>query len=294
MDIDKDFIRGLGIPPNEKTPKSKMGSIDVELPSEEETVSSKPIATTPDEAILAMEANSIITEKPNDVVETEESATIIVATEKKNMSDETEPSTSVLPVSEESFELIATIGDNVEKLLGELTALRASVLHFDGYDKAVDTLKRSLAANQRNEENIYKELEVYRKNQYYTYIRPFLEFLISLLTDLLSSLKQYEDDKDEFIESHGQEMYNEIINLHKYYTQQIESQLQIQGVEVIHFETGTPFIATEQIISKTILTDDSNLSGIVGKIDSACYKFEEKVLKKAKVHVYKYKPTDNK
>lgn len=294
MDIDKDFIRGLGIPPDDKPPKSKMGTIDVELPIEEETLTSKPIATTPDEAILAMEANPFVSERPNDIVETEESATIIVETEKKDMSDEPESSTSALPVSEESLELITTIGDNVEKLLGELTALRASVSHFDGYDKAVDTLKRSLAANQRNEENIYKELETYKKNQYYTYIRPFLEFLINLLTDLLGSMKQYEDDKDEFIESHGQEMYNEIINLHKYYAQQIESQLQIQGVEVIHYENSTPFIATEQIISKTILTEDSSLSGTVGKVDSACYKFEEKVLKKAKVHVYKCKPTESK
>lgn len=294
MDIDKDFIRGLGIPPDDKPTKSKMGTIDVELPIDEEALTSKPIATTPDEALLAMEANPFVSEKPNVVVETEESASIIVETEKKNMADEPESTTSTPPVLEKSHELIATIGDNVEKLFGELTALKAMVSHFDGYDKAVDTLKRSLAANQRNEENIYKELETYKKNQYYTYIRPFLEFLINLLTDLLGSLKQYEDDKDEFIESHGQEMYNEIINLHQYYAQQIESQLQIQGVEVIHYETGTPFIATEQIITKTILTEDSSLSGTIGKVDSACYKFEEKVLKKAKVHVYKCKPTESK
>lgn len=294
MDIDKDFIRGLGIPPDGITPKRKVDDDTVETNENAEMVSAKSIAETPDEAILAMEESPLISETTTDAPEIEESASIVVETEKAFTPEKTDESASPTPISDESLERLSSIGDSISKLLEDVAGIKASMARFEGYDKAVETLKRSLAANQRNEENIYKELETYKKNQYYNYIRPFLDFLINLLTDLISSLKQYEDDQEDFTESHGQEMYNEIINLHKYYVQQIESQLEIQGVEIRHYECGTPFIATEQIISKTIPTDDSRLSGTVGKVDSACYKFEDKILKKAKVQVYKCKPADNK
>lgn len=294
MDIDKDFIRGLGIPPDGITPKRKIEDDSAEISEEAEIVSAKSIAETPDEAILAMEGSPLISETTTDAPEIEESTSIVVETEKAFTPEGTGESAPPAPISNESMAMLSSIGDSISQLLDGVAGLKASMARFEGYDKAVETLKRSLAANQRNEENIYKELETYKKNQYYNYIRPFLEFLINLLTDLISSLKQYEDDQEDFTESHGQEMYNEIISLHKYYVQQIESQLEIQGVEITHYECGTPFIATEQIISKTIPTDDSGLSGTVGKVDSACYKFEEKVLKKAKVQVYKCKPTDNK
>lgn len=294
MDIDKDFIRGLGIPPDGITPKRKVDDDTVETTENAEMVSAKSIVETPDEAILAMEESPLMSETTTDAPEIEESASIVVETEKAFTPEETDESASPTPIPDESLERLSSIGDSISKLLEDVAGIKASMARFEGYDKAVETLKRSLAANQRNEENIYRELETYKKNQYYNYIRPFLDFLINLLTDLISSLKQYEDDQEDFTESHGQEMYNEIINLHKYYVQQIESQLEIQGVEIRHYDCGTPFIATEQIISKTIPTDDSRLSGTVGKVDSACYKFEDKILKKAKVQVYKCKPADNK
>lgn len=295
MDIDKDFIRGLGIPPDEPQPKPKIGNIDVELPEENPASEPKLIAETPDEAIQAMNGNPLMGDKAAESVKIEETASIVVETTTQVDGSESsdEKSVSLSPTSEEMLGIISAIGDNVLRLLEDISEVKASVSRFDGYDKAVETLKRSLAANQRNEDNIYKELETYKKNQYFNYIRPFLEFLINLLTDMLTSKKQYEDDQVEFIAQHGQDVYDEIIELHQYYTQQIESQLQIQGVEIIHYEPETAFIPTEQIISKTISTEDTLRSGKIGKVDSACYKFEDKVLKKAKVHVYKAKPADN-
>lgn len=291
MDIDKDFIKGLGVPPDDPPPKSKMGTIDVALPEEPADNSQITIAETPDEVILAMADNPIVA----DTVAEESETVASISVETKSVTDEAEISNdSSVPETSAVFDLIATLGDNLSKLMGEISDIKVGISKFDGYEKAVETLKRSLAANQHNEDNIYKELEEYKKNQYYNYIRPFLEFLINLLNDMINSKKQYEDDHDEFISQHGQEVYDEIIELHEYYVQQIESQLQIQGVEIVNYEPGTPFISTEQIISKPILTEDVILSGMVGKVDSACYRFEDKVLKKAKVHVYKSKPVDNK
>ena len=291
MDIDKEFIKGLGIPPDELPQKSKMESIDVKLPDESEKNNTVAVAETPDEAILAMADNPIVADAATKKPETVAAISVdITRTIDEPDSIDTAPSSEISSV----LTLVSNLCDDVSKLIGDVSEIKTGISKFDGYDKAVDTLKRYLAANQRNEDNIYKELEIYKKNQYYNYIRPFLEFLINLLNDMLNSKKQYEDDRDEFISQHGQEVYDEIIELHGYYVQQIESQLQIQGVEIINYETGTSFISTEQIISKPILTDDSALSGLVGKIDSLCYKFEDKVLKKAKVHVYKMKAVDTK
>lgn len=293
MDIDKDFIKGLGIPPDAPPTKAKMGNIDVAIIDDETGNNPVTVAETAEDAISAMSTNPFITNETVIQDETTEAATIVVETEKQSQETSETENTSTTEMTE-MLTKISEVSSALSKLASEVAGIKTGISRFDGYEKAVEALKRSLAANQRNEENIYKELEEYKKNQYYNFIRPFLEFLINLLTDMINSRKQYEDDRDEFIAQHGQEIYDEIIELHGFYVQQIESQLQIQGVEIVNYESGTPFVSIEQIISKPILTEDSSLAGTVGKVDSACYKFEDKILKKAKVHVYKVKPTENK
>ena len=283
MDIDNNLIKGLGANPEEISKKPEIENIDVEIPTEVGIDSSETIVTTSDEAI---DDSQVLKENLSTVVETEEN----VPSDEKNNESIAEKGNK----SDFSSDVLASISENVSQLISEVAGIKTSLAKLDGYDKAVETLKRSLAANQRNEDNIYKELETYKKNQYFNYIRPFLEFLINILTDMLNLKKQYEDDKENFVSQHGQEVYDEIIDLNDYYLHQIENQLQIQGVEIIHYESESAFVATEQTISKVILTDDDSLVGIVGKVDSACYKFEDKVLKKAKVQVYKRKPFKNK
>lgn len=283
MDIDNNLIKGLGANPEEISKKPEIENIDVEIPTEVGIDSSETIVTTSDEAI---DDSQVLKENLSTVVETEEN----VPSDEKNNESIAEKGNK----SDFSSDVLASISENVSQLISEVAGIKTSLAKLDGYDKAVETLKRSLAANQRNEDNIYKELETYKKNQYFNYIRPFLEFLINILTDMLNLKKQYEDDKEDFVSQHGQEVYDEIIDLNDYYLHQIENQLQIQGVEIIHYESESAFVATEQTISKVILTDDDSLVGIVGKVDSACYKFEDKVLKKAKVQVYKRKPFKNK
>lgn len=156
-----------------------------------------------------------------------------------------------------------------------------------GYSNTVEALKRSLAANQTNENNIYKELETYKKNQYLMYIRPFLEFMITLLEDFKRSRAEYINDKNAILKENSVDLFNEIINFYDSYIELIQNQLEIQGVEIIKHQTGEKFNAAEQIISKTISTNDSQLAGTVGKAESDCYIIDQKVLKRAKVQVYK-------
>lgn len=287
MDIDKDLMQQLENPRAvpEPTKHSEGASSDEGLVEEANVV-----AQTAEEALAAMECDPItqsngakedVTPQPVDANECRQDSELFQNVQESNV----EYSTLLAKTSE--------ISEGLINLLSEVSGIKADLSKFDGYEKAVDTLKRSLAAHQHNEDSIHKELEGYKRNQYYNYIRPFLEFLINLLTDMINSKKQYEGDHDDFVSQHGQEVYNEIVELHDFYIQQIESQLQIQGVEVINYETDTPFIPTEQIISKPIITENVDLVGMVGQVDSACFKFEDKILKKAKVHVYKAKPVEN-
>ncbi len=294
MDIDKDFINGLGIPPDvNKTGKSKMSSIDVDVSDNSSITSSKLVAETPEDAITAMASNPIITNETSTAIDEEHPTT----DQKVEAITQTVASTCSMVNNEDVailLEEVRKMSIVISTVSEQVVNIKSGISKFSGYDTAVETLKRSLSVHQHNEDNIYKELEGYKKNQYYNYIRPFFEFLINLLTDMISSKKQYEKDKDEFIEHHGQEIYDEIIELHNYYTQQIESQLQIQGVEIIEYTSNTPFVSTEQLISTPVLTEDSSLVGLVASADSACYKFDDKIIKKAKVHVYKARSVENK
>lgn len=183
---------------------------------------------------------------------------------------------------------VKIISEGVSTLSAEMNMLKSQMCKLDVCDKTLETLKRSLAANINNENNIHKELEVYKKNQYFSYIRPFMEFIIGLLVDISESRKQYINDKESIVGSYDEKIYEEIINLHTYYIQQMTSQLHIQGVEIVSYEVNSDFIATEQMISKTVSTDNKELTGKISSFDVPCFKYDDKILKKAKVQVYKY------
>lgn len=289
MDIDNTFFN-MPIPDKaneEIQPESTTNDNDNFESSED--LQTKKVAETIEEAMAAVKScplinNEMSTTNDNDSSNCEEAVT------------ETEKVKTVSALNSEEitamFDEIKKMSSQLSEIIENVAGIKSGISRFNSYDSAVDTLKRSLSVHQRNEDNIYKELEQYKKNQYYNYIRPFFEFLISLLTDMISSKKDYQNDEIEFVEKHGQGIFDEIIDLHNYYIDQIVSQLQIQGVEVIEYQPNTPFIPTEQLISTPVLTEDISMVGQVASADSYCYKFEEKIVKKAKVHVYKAKPAE--
>lgn len=184
------------------------------------------------------------------------------------------------------------LAGKVDNLLVDVQSIKESMKAFVGYEKAVETLKKSLAGNQRNEENMAKELAVYKKDAYFTNIRPFLEFMVQLYSEMGKSEKDYLKDRGKLVEKYGEIMFNEIIDLHKYFLEQIENQLHIQGVEIITYQPDTDFVTGEQILSKPVLTDDEKKVGKVAVADSNCYKYQDKILKKARVQVYKRNPRE--
>ena len=176
---------------------------------------------------------------------------------------------------------LAHLSQSIETMNQQVTRLAA-------YDTAVETLKRSFAANQVSENNLYKEVETYKKGMYFTYVKPFLMFMIEMLCDLKNSKAQYTDDKEAFIAENGENIYEEICSLHDFYINSFESQLRIQGVQIIAYELGSEYVPIQQHIAKTIPTDDPALNSTLAKIYCDCYMYEDKILRPAKVHVYKH------
>ncbi len=194
-------------------------------------------------------------------------------------------------------EVLAAVNNVAEKadlfssqlnsLSAEISSVKAQVVRLAAYDTAVETLKRSLAANQTNENNLHKEVEEYKRGTYFTNIKPFLMFMIEMLCDLKNTKSEYTDDREAFISENSEKIYNEICLMLDYYIERIEGQLEIQGVKIISYENGSAYVPIRQKIAKTVATDRAELNGMLAKIYSDCYMYEEKILKPAKVHVYK-------
>lgn len=155
------------------------------------------------------------------------------------------------------------------------------------YKTSLDSLKVSLAANQRNEEKIYKELEASRKNEKFATIRPFLEFIIERHLDLVKSLKEYENDKEDIVGKYSQEGYDEIVDLLQFQIELYENELARQGIDVRNYEAGTDFDVIYQTPGKVAMTREKDKVGKVAQVDSGCYIYNDKVLRKAKVRLYK-------
>lgn len=183
---------------------------------------------------------------------------------------------------------VTNITGTLDRLVDKFTLMESKISRLAAYDVAVEALKRSLAANQTNEKNLYEEVEAYKRGAYFTNIRPFLTFIIEMLCEIKTSLKQYIDEKDGFIAEHGESLFDEICGLLSFYADAFESQLAIQGVTITSYENGEMFISGNQRVVKTIKTDNKEENGVVAEVLSDCYSYDKTVLKPAKVNVYKY------
>lgn len=188
----------------------------------------------------------------------------------------------------EVLEKLDALSGSISRLQSDMDSMKGKMGELQGYREAVTQLKFSLNRNQQNEERIYKELEAAKKDEHYTTIKPFLEFMVSLHIDLVNSRKQYENDKEAVIEEYGEKAYNEMIELHNFQIESIEGQLQIQGMEIREYAPDSAYVVTEQTPSKTIVEiADSDLNGKIARCETPCYLYKDKVLRKARVVLYK-------
>ena len=188
----------------------------------------------------------------------------------------------------ELYERLKSMEEKIDGLQADLRKVKDNMDSLHGYKEAVEQLKASLLRNQQNEERIYKELDLAKKDERYTIIKPFLEFMVIQHLDLMKSRSQYENDKNSIIDEYGDKAYQEIIELHSFQIDALERQLEVQGVTINNYVEGSAYDASEQMSSKqTIQTDNTDLVGKVAVVETQCYKYSDKVLRKAKVRLYK-------
>lgn len=185
------------------------------------------------------------------------------------------------------------IGGKVDSLAGILNSIKSDMSRLSAYDTAVEQLKLSLAANRNTEKKLYEEVEEYKKDVYFTNIKPFLMFLINMLCELKKSKEDYLKEEEEFLKSNSKAVFDEIIQLIDFYIQSFSNQLEIQGVTIISYEPKTDYIQGEHRIKDKVKTDDPELDLKTERVLSDCYKYGKNILKEATVTVYKYVKPEN-
>lgn len=206
----------------------------------------------------------------------------------QQLSEEKEENVNVSVNLSEITAKIASMEECIEKLctsIDERNRKDAAVLQ--NYRTSLDNLRISLAANQRNEDKIYKELEIAKKDERFLIIRPFLEFIVERHFELVKSLKEYEQDKDDIVSKYTQEGYDEIVDMIQFQIEMYENELIRQGIDIRCYEAETDFDVIYQTPGKVVMTKEKEKIGKVAKVDSCCYIYNEKVLRKARVCLYK-------
>lgn len=249
---------------------------------------------------VEIEAQSNLNEMPQ-TGQTETAETVQVeAAEERSVSDNCTENGETLIKNEENIRTIfaemcapiiksvATVAEKISTLEKDMAKVITGMNEIQGYRDAVSQLKVSLLRNQQNEERIYKDLEIAKKDEKFVLIKPLLESIISIHTELLSSRLQYETDRDVVVQDCGEKAYKEIIGMHEYQMKNIEGILQIHGVELIWYMPDTSFEAMKQTISKkTELTEDVSKKDFIARTEMPCYCYNDKILRKAKVVMYK-------
>lgn len=209
-------------------------------------------------------------------------------TTEQQLPEEKEKNVNVSADLSEITAKLASMEECIEKLctsIDERDKKDAAVLQ--NYKISLDNLRVSLATNQRNEDKIYKELEIAKKDERFSTIRPFLEFIVERHFELVKSLKEYEQDKDDVVSKYTQEGYDEIVDMIQFQIELYENELIRQGIDIRCYESGTDFDVIYQTPGKVVMTKEKEKVGKVAMVDSCCYIYNEKVLRKARVRLYK-------
>lgn len=250
----------------------------INIPIQEENPISEPVPISETEVLTEAPREESTTNNPNSADFSAESA-------------ESEEGDNSLERMWECFDELNCANESanakLSAMMAQIESIGREISRLAAYDKAVDTLKVSLAANQNSEKNLYKEVEEYKKDTYFTNIKPFLMFMVDTLCEMKKSLSQYLDDKEEFIAENSENSFNEIVDLLRFFIGSFENQMKIQGVDIIPFEADSDYIAGQQRISKTVKTDDPAKNGKIATVLSDCYMYGTTVLRPAKVTAYK-------
>ena len=177
-----------------------------------------------------------------------------------------------------------------EALVAQNAALKEQL---DGINERLDRMtaqmantNRAVAMHETIEGNLNKELQSYKNDFYGKLATPFLMQLISLYAEMK---KELDDLKAEIAENEGPTGHEDVVSSLSYYLDKISGSLVNSGVETETPEVGDKIDPLKQSIVRTVPSDDPAMNGVIQSVRSDSYIYNNKVLLRAKVAVYKSK-----
>lgn len=150
-------------------------------------------------------------------------------------------------------------------------------------------LKRQLEFHQNNEDRLRKEVDSYKRDEKYVALKPLLEFMIDMRIDFAEMLSDYQEKLNVEDQGPDDSLIKEICNTFAFNIKQIDQVLRFQGVVVKTFQPGDEYsVGENQVMRAFVETNDETLTGKIAMAVNDCYLMNDKVIKQAKVKLYKY------
>lgn len=170
-----------------------------------------------------------------------------------------------------------------ESLQAQLDSLGEKL---DRLTAQVVNTNRAVTMHETIEGNLNKELQNYKNDFYGKLATPFLMQMISLCIEMT---KELEELLDEIAASEEPTGHEDVVSSLSYYVEKIRGSLVNSGVEMERPEEGEKMDPLKHQIVRTIPSDDPEMNGVIESVRSSTYTYNNKILLRAKVAVYKSK-----
>ena len=185
-------------------------------------------------------------------------------------------------------------GDETAADNDRLSELRKELLErFDGLQNVLrgigvqlSAANRAVAVHEEIEKNLNNELQKYKNEFYDKLASPFLMQFIGLYIDMTEELDELRSESENAADN---EFLSAYIKSLEYYSDSVRGVLTNNSVEIKTPAVGDKYDYLEHRISKTVPSEDPELRDCIAAVRSSAFVYNGKVLRPAKVMVYKVK-----
>ena len=195
--------------------------------------------------------------------------------------DDTAVNETAEPDEPDEPDVLSELADRISEQSSQIAKLTELI---EKLSSQVAAGNKAIAVHEEIERNLNNELQRYKNDFYDKLATPFLMQFIGLYIDLSEEMAEIKEEHDAAPEK---EYLKTQLDSLGYYADSVKGALINNGVEIKTPEPGSSYDYREQRISKTIPTDDETLRDCVAEARSDAFIYNGKVLRPAKVVVYK-------
>lgn len=167
------------------------------------------------------------------------------------------------------------------EIIERLEALKTD-LH--GISAQLSAANRAVAVHEEIERNLNNELQKYKNDFYDKLASPFLMQFIGLYIDMTEEIEELKEENEDVS---ANEFLSAYIKSLEYYADSVRGVLTNNSVEIKTPAVGDKYDYLEHRISKTIPSEDPAHRDCIAAVKSSAFVYNGKVLRPAKVAVYK-------